>query len=141
MRHRRGTMRRVRPRLLIPFGPVYHWIPELAHVPRDERAAFWQRASAPRALAVNLSFTAGILAVVFAVMPVLFHWPAVVRIGGTVVLAAAWALLYLNVEDRLALRRLRMNLVAAGRCPSCGYDLRGHNGDGVRCPECGDAAG
>lgn len=40
-----------------------------------------------------------------------------------------------ELEVRLSRERLRENMAPGARCPGCGYDLSGLEGD--RCPECG----
>ena len=74
------------------------------------------------------------LALSTAVMA-LWEWPrlqAAAGIAFLAVLATDWLLL--RRPDRLRQRRS-----LAGKCPACGYDLRG-NVSGT-CPECGTAAG
>ncbi len=34
-------------------------------------------------------------------------------------------------------KRFKRAEMASGRCPGCRYDMRGHDGDDVVCPECG----
>lgn len=62
------------------------------------------------------------------IMPLRPIWPGL--LGDVAVFAGAWWLLLFGVgAARRALRRGR------GRCPACGYDLRGQTATG--CPECG----
>lgn len=65
-------------------------------------------------------------------------WGRVARLGGFAVLAAITLASSVLLVIRLCERSYRAHVeesTLAGRCPNCGYDMRGL-GRG-RCPECG----
>ena len=61
-------------------------------------------------------------------------WWALLYLGLSVALIAA-ELITTRIQRRIAFRARRLRKL--GRCPSCGYDLRGLEFS-ERCPECGD---
>jgi hypothetical protein len=126
-------------------------LPEFANVPKKERTRLWRRALRK---ALDWRYWATMVVVVAAVGALSGAMWATLPLrltalglrgptAGGVVMAASWllgwgvGLLGFQVTWRRALPHLRAELLAAGRCLGCGYDLTG-NASGA-CPECGAA--
>jgi hypothetical protein len=100
-----------------PYGDVFWFAMLLTSTQESEWRGFYA-AEGKTADAAGYSYRL-IALPYWAVMAVVGAWPA------------AWGV----VRYRRAQRRRRW--MQANRCGRCGYDLRGHTGEG-RCPECGE---
>src|SRR3954464_5637938 len=122
--------------------PLLFWrsIPELCNLTAPEQARFWKDAlDASRRTWPNRVMPV-VMVLFMAAMDTfnrrLTWWKPDDGITTLLLYAAfgaVWAVVYVNIMYRRARGTLRASLRAAGRCASCGYDLRGSPG---ACPEC-----
>ena len=114
-------------------------IPELAHVPPEERKRLWRRAQeASQGSWQHQATVFGAVVASLLLSSVVPRGSGIAQFAPYVVLAIAFSVLHLNLTYRRSRAFLRAELRAGGRCAGCGYDMRGTP---ERCPECGMLAG